>query len=259
MVNRAATAANVCYLMVGAFPDNAAAQVVLYRAACIALDSVTLLDVVNHLSPTREGSYIDQEIWDIIGDTAEEKMWEADCYRRIGCSVNITRRCVDAAVEAIESSVGLYIMAQGKLTDATEDHWGSVLDDTSPVSSAIFCAQNSFDDAEEVYKSGEYPKALAGYWASYEALRSTGLLIGSYKPFIAKQSYLFNLEDMESLAGRFRQGALAIFEVLNENDSPVSLVSADSAIKAFTSAQEALDLAVANLRSANLLEENASE
>ena len=259
MVNRAATAANTCYLMVSAFPENAAAQVVLYRAACIALDSITLLDIVNHLSPTKEGSYIDQGIWDIIGDTAEEKMWEADCYRRVGESVNITRKCVEAAVEAIESSVGLYIVSQGKLTDATEDHWGSILDDTSAVSSAILCAQDSFDDAEEVYKMGEYPKALAGYWACYEALRSAGLLIGSYKPAIARQSYLYNLEHLEALVGEFRRGALAIFEAITEVDSPTVLISADSACKAFISAQDALDLAVANLRAAKLLEEDRND
>ena len=254
---KASRAANICYMSVASHPENEVAQAMLYRASCIAMDAVTMVNITSHLMPTKEHSYIDQGVWDILGETAETRQWEAYCFRQLGPSGEMTRRCVDTVAPAIESSVELYLIAQGKLGDATEENWGSILDYESTASRAILDAFDAFEDAEAVYRLGtEYEHAIPGYWASYEALKAASLLMGSYDPEVAKlQPYLFNMDHLEYLAGMYRNGAKELFKVISESKSPVALISADSAIKAFASAQDAVDLAIANLRAGKLLKE----
>ena len=184
---KAGRAANICYMSVASHPENGVAQAMLYRAAVIAMDAVTMVDITSHLVPTKEHSYIDQTVWDILGGTAETRQWEAYCFRQLGPSGEMTRRCVDAVAPAIESSVELYRIAQGKLSDATEDNWGSILDFKTTASSAILDAFDAFEDAEAVCRLGtEYEHAIPAYWASYEALKAAGLLMGSYDPEVGK-------------------------------------------------------------------------
>ena len=255
---KAGRAANICYMSVASHPENEVAQAMLYRSACIAMDAVTMVDITNHLVPTKEHSYIDQNVWDILGETAETRQWEAYCFRQLGPSGEMTRRCVDAVAPAIESSVELYRIAQGKLSDATEENWGSILDYKSTASSAILDAFDAFEDAEAVYRIGEYQHAIPGYWASFESLKAAGLLMGSYDPEVAKlQPYLFNMDHLEYLADMYRDGATELFKIIDKNTSPVTLMAMDSAIKAFASAQDAVDLAIANLRAGKLLKEES--
>ena len=183
-MQRAARAATISYMTVGSFEDNAPGQVILYRSACIALDAVTLVEVTTNLVETKPWSYFDEDIWSILGETAESRRWEAYCLKEIGDSPGLSRRCIDAGVEAIASSADLYIAAQNNLSDAGEERWGSILDFKSTASNAILGAFDAFEDAEDVYKAAEYPHAVPGYWASYEALRAAGLLMGSYNPSI---------------------------------------------------------------------------
>ena len=253
---KASRAANICYMSVAAHPENEVAQAMLYRAACIAIDAITMVNVTSHLMPTKKHSYIDQGVWDILGEMAETRQWEAYCFRQLGPSGEMTRRCVDTVAPAIESSVELYRIAQGKLSDATEENWGSILDYKSKASSAILDAFDAFEDAEDVYKVGEYEHAIPGYWASYEGLKAAGLLMGSYDPKIAKlQPYLFNMDHLQYLTDMYRDGATELFKIIDKNTSPVTLIAMDSAIKAFASARDAVDLAIANLRAEKLLKE----
>lgn len=67
------------------------------------------------------------------------------------------------------------------------------------------------------------------------------------------------MDHLQYLTDMYRNGAKRLFKAMDESTSPVALVSADSAVKAFTYAQEAMDLAIANLRSAKLLEEDRVE